>query len=286
MRLPTSGLLAVLLFFAILIASTRAADVPKVDLRGPGPKVGRTYRVHLTSEMKDGEFTVRGGVEPQSGSISVSAVKDEEIEILAVDRQKVLKVRTKHIKQETQTEISNGDTPQVQKKRDDLDWSTVISERRDGKWSHNLEGRPPTEQEQKALSLLPDWDDEDDIPAGKQSPGCTWQSNVARLRRLFQARFKSLSGEIKSTFVRVENFGGAPCAVIESQGRLNGSTDEMTAVMEYKDIDYRSLVLGLVLKSKIEGTITVTNRLKQGKTALTTATKGHLVAEKTVEVKK
>jgi hypothetical protein len=281
-----------LLFIAALSFTFHAgvassADETKIDLQGVPPKVGRTTHGRANFEYKDAQLTLRFGDNTLTGTLSVSSVSEEEVEILAVDRNKVSKFRTKHIKDESKiTTAINGNT-QSQDETDDLAGTVVISEKRNGKWSHRLEKGEPTEKQQKALSAIGDWDDHDDIPAGQQSLGRSWNSDVNRLKKLIGGRVQSLSGNVKCKFARLEALGGEQCAVIESEAKLKAKNDDGSDVDgDLKIVEYRALPRGVVIKTKVDGTFGLTRTVKQGDADVKTEAKGRLVGEETAETKR
>jgi hypothetical protein len=278
-----------LLLLAFLVGlqagSGMAADEPTADLRGPGAKVGQVFNTHTTFQLKEAQLTVRVGDQTLSGTISVSAAEDQEIEILAVDRQKVSKFRTKHIKDESRVESTVAGNSETETKPDDLAGAVVISERRDGKWTHRLEKGEPTDKQRQALGDLPDWDDEEYIPAGKQPLGKSWDCDIASLQRLIGG-IKGPSGNLKSTFARLEKYRGELCAVIESKGRLKGKQENGVGMeFDLKIVEYRTLSRGVDVKTSAEGTLVITQTAKQGDAEVKTEGKGPFTIEQTIEPK-
>jgi hypothetical protein len=169
----------------------------------------------------------------------------------------VLKYQTRVIKAEhTYSYVDPGGKKRRVDRIDDLAGEVVVSERFRQTWRHALLERDPSSGQQKALARL--WSPFDaryHLPAGKQKPGTSWEVDAIQLKEFFLSGADAVSGKLKATFDRLEEYQGDMCAVIEYNGRLRVRSepeDVLQERMETWDIgleSYRSLKHAISVKT-------------------------------------
>jgi len=288
MATPRVVLLALTLA-AATASPGRTDEEPKVNLRGPAPQVGQVFRKTGKFQMKDADLTSQSQGTEVSGKVSLTVVSEEEVKIVAVDAGKVSRFQTKDIQDETRTVTTIAGHSSTDEDVDDLAGQVIRSEKREGKWTHALVDARPTEKQQKSLGRLAGWDDEEEIPEGKQPIGRSWEQDATHMKKGLGGGFTSVSGKVKATFVRLEKYRGELCAVIESAGRIKAkmAVDEGDGLMDLdlKAAEYRSLRSGYVMKTTLEGTARIVSKTKVGEVNVTVEMKGKFSAEETAELK-
>jgi hypothetical protein len=258
------------------LAAVQAANEPLTDLRGTPPRVGTVLRIKEHLQLKDAPLMIHAGPNTLSGTMSLSFVFEEEVEILEIDQKQVTKSRTKHIKNEKNLTTSFDRTSEAPTSVDVLQGKVVLSELHDKKWSHQFEGEKPNEKHRKWLAAFPGWNGGESIPEGKQPPGTSWECDAMFLKRLFRGNVKVLTNSMKSTFTRLGKFHDDPCVIIESNGTLKGKADDGTlTIFDIKAIQYRTLTPGLEIKIHAEGTMTISTSDSDA----TSETKGRVVVD-------
>jgi hypothetical protein len=228
-----------------------------VDLRGPFLQVGFKFReVWRIESRRDDTFTnSRGKPVPVTGSIvgdfeNLYTVED-------VVNETVLQYQTRVIKAEhTYSYVEPGGEKRRVDRIDDLAGELVVSERVGNTWRHALLERDPSSGQEKALArLISPFDARNHLPAGKQKPGTSWEVDAIQLKDFFLSGADAVSGKLKATFSRLEEYQGDMCAVIEYNGRLRVRSepeDVLQERMETWDIEmetYRSLKHGIGVKT-------------------------------------
>ncbi len=212
----------------------------KVDLRGPAPRPGDM--LHKSARFE---------ADLADAKVSITHATEEEITVDSVDGRSVTKFRTKYTKN-TRTKNLPG---RKHEEDEALAGSTVLSEKIGDRWRHSLANSGGNQKQKDALAEEQGWDDQEDIPAGKQAVGCVWDEKASSLMKLLgpSSSILSASGSIRNTFVRIEQYQGERCAVIEGKGQVTFKTDSGTMTLDVSTTTYRSLESGYDLKEAHDG---------------------------------
>ncbi len=212
----------------------------KVELRGASRSVGDVF--HETN---------RADFDLADAKLSVSSDEERERTILAVNGRAVTKFQTKCIK-----DVTTTDSAGVKSAEDDpLTGCTIVSEKIGDWWRHSLVGDTRNDKQQETLDKMSGWDDEDEIPPGAQAVGCTWDEPASSWQKLAgpASAMSSASGAFKDAFVRLEQYQGERCAVVEGKGQMTFRMDNIPMTMELSSTSYRSLENGYDMKMTGEG---------------------------------
>jgi hypothetical protein len=246
---------------------TRAAD-ESYDLRGPAPKKGMAFLTTSKFSMKNADVTLNLGGNNLEGKMDMTSTTEKEEEILGVDGRDVTKLRTKIIKDEVKrkTEINGMSETATEKK--ELAGEIVFSEKSKSGWKHVLEDTKPTEKQEKALKDFDNPENEDELyPADKAKVGDTWDIKAEAFKKILGSKATDVKGKGKSKFLRVEEYDGEKCAVIETELDLKATMKEegndVKVEMKGKVINVRSIKEGLDRKYNIEGTASFAGKVKE-----------------------
>jgi hypothetical protein len=253
---------------ALLLASVSAAD-EGYDLRGPAPVKGQRFTVTSRFAMKgaDVELSLGGGAKLE-GKMDLTSSSEKEEEILGVDGREVTKMRTKIVKDETKTKTSISGMTEDKTEKKELVGQIVFSEKAKGGWKHVLEDATPTEKQKKQLEEFDNPETDDELyPEGKAKIGQSWDIKGSAFKKLLGSKVTDATGKGKSKFVRVEEFEGEQCAVIETELDVKATTKEegndIRVELKGKIVNIRSIKDGLDLKYTIEGSATFSGKLKE-----------------------
>jgi hypothetical protein len=263
MRALCIGLVAV-----FVCAGGVRADDEVYDLRGPAPKKGLGIVSNSKFSMKNAAVAIELGGLKLEGKMDMTSTTDKDEEILGVDGREVTKLRTKIIKDEVKrkTEI-NGMTENVTEKKE-LAGEIVLSEKTKDGWKHVLEDTKPTEKQEKALKDFDNPENEDDLyPAEKVKVGATWDIKAEAFKKVLGSKATDVKGKGKSKLLRIEEFDGEKCAVIETDLDLKATMKEegndIKVEMKGKAVSVRSLKDGLDRKYSIEGSASFAGKIKE-----------------------
>jgi hypothetical protein len=235
-------------------------DEPVVDLRGPSPRVGQTFREVDRYEMKGAEFTLKAdGNVIATGEMDMTIVREELVTVNATDGRLVTKFATRVVKDEGTVTIRAQGRSETKDDLGELAGQLIVSEKGPTGWTHALPEGQPTQLQKEALANRSPWDDEDEIPAGKQRIGVSWELDATRLKKIFGSSCSAASGKVRAVFVGLKRLNDEPCAVIESTGSLKtkmklGEHEQM-ATVDLKFTEYRSLKRGITLKEEGEAVL-------------------------------
>jgi hypothetical protein len=256
------GLVAGLFLAAALPRNAQAEDETTYDLRGPAPAAGQVLRTKMKLKIQDADTTVTfTGEKPIKMKLTMELGNEKEQKFLQVYGRSVIRCQCKIIEDRSTVTIEGSSMPKTS--RGVLEGTTVLSElNEDSKWKNSLVDAVPAEAVKKELEDYIGMENSDDLyPAEKIKTGHTWTSKANSLGKLLGSSFNDITGELKQQFVKVEKFGDAKCAVVESTGTLKckmkdeGGSGSSEVEMELKVILWRSLESGVELKETIDGKI-------------------------------
>ncbi|MBX9627825.1 MAG: hypothetical protein K2X82_28765 [Gemmataceae bacterium] len=253
--------------WAVLLAGlagaglARAQDDKAYDLRGPAPKRGQAVVGTTVFKIKNADFKLKAGGTELDGKMTMTSTDEEEVTALAVDGRQVTKARTRVLKEqvETVTDLGGDDAPDT--KPGDLDGEVIVSERTGpGKWKHTLVDTKPSDKQKKELDKRVGPENDDDLyPAGEVKVGHAWEVDAAALQKVFGGSVQDLKGKLKAKFVRVEEVGGEPCAVVEMAGSVKGVAKEdegdLAVEMDLTSTTWRSLKTGVDVRERAKGRV-------------------------------
>lgn len=265
MSLPTRY--AFLLAGALSAAPAAAAD-EAYDLRGPAPKKGMAFVSTSTFTMKNADVTLSFGGAKLEGKMDMTHVTETEEAILGAEGRDVTRLRTRVLKDETKTRLTIGGMSEDKTEKQELAGEIVFSEKTKDGWKHILEDTKPSEKQAKALKNFDNPENEDDLyPAQKVKVGHVWDIKADAFKKILGSKARDVTGKGKSKFVRVEEFGGETCAVIETDLDLKATVTEddndVKVEMKGKVVNIRSIKDGLDRKYTIEGTATFSGKVKE-----------------------
>jgi hypothetical protein len=251
-----------------------ANDGQTVDLRGLAMQVGFKFREvwRIQCQRTDKFTNSRGQAVPVTGSIVGDFENLYTVEDAVNDT--VIKYQTRVIK--TEHTYSYVD-PSGKKRRvdriDDLAGEVVVSDSFRKTWRHALLEADPSSGQQKARARLRSpFEERDHLPAGKQKQATSWEVDAIQLKKLFGSGVDAVSGKLKATFARLDEYQRDKCAVIEYNGtiRVRSEPEEVLQErMETWDVgleSYRSLKHAIGIKTtgviviRTMGNIQVDNR--------------------------
>lgn len=258
---------AVLVALGSLWSPARAAD-ETFDLRGPAPKKGMAFVSTSTFTMKNADVTVGIGGLNLEGKMDMTAVSEKEEEILGTAGRDITKLRTRVVKDEVKRKtVINGETENATDTKE-LAGEIVFSEKTKDGWKHVLEDTKPTEKQEKALQDFDNPENEDELyPAEKVKVGASWDIKVEALKKIIGPKATDVKGKARSKLLRVEDYDGDQCAIIETELDLSATTKEdgndVKVSMKGKIVSTRSIKDGLDRKYTMDGTASFGGKIKE-----------------------
>lgn len=253
---------------AIGLGQARAAQGETYDLRGPAPEKGHIYLSKAKMHIKNADLTIKAGGQTLNLTQSMTMTGEEEEKVLAVSGRTVTKSQAKVIKDTVDTVASFGGQEQKESKKNELQGEVIVSERTgDGKWKHTLVDTKPSDDQKKELNKRLGPESEDDLyPAEKVKVGHTWTVDAAAMKKFFGNSFTDIKGKMSQKFVKVEDYDGEACAVIESTGpikaKMNDEDAKLAVELDLKSTTWRSLKTGMDVRVKYEGKIRMAGKQK------------------------
>jgi hypothetical protein len=253
---------------AIGLGQVRAAKDDAYDLRGPAPEKGQVYVSKSQMKVKNADLTLKAGGQTLNIKQNMTMTGEEEEKVLAVTGRQVTKSQAKVIKDEVKTVAEFGGQTMEDTKKNDLQGEVIVSERTgEGKWKHTLVDNKPTDDQKKELDKRLGPESEDDLyPAEKVKVGHTWTVNADAMKKFFGNSFTDVKGKMAQKFVKVEEYEGETCAVIESSGpikaKMKDEDAKLDVELELKSTTWRSVKTGIDLKVKYEGKIRMAGKQK------------------------
>ena len=168
----------------------------------------------------------------------------------------------------------------------------MISERDGDKWKHVLVDNKPNDKQKKELDNRNGIENDDDLyPKEKVKVGHTWKVDATALTKLLGNSFSDVKGKLDQKFVKVEDVGGEPCAVVESTGKITGKMKDdgeptVDVEMDLKVTTHKSIKTGVNVKERFEGKIKLEGTQKMDDVKVDIKMSGPIVGESTTSLKK
>lgn len=275
---------------AWFIPTVQAAD-DVYDLRGPAPKKGQVFVDHSVFTMKNANIAIGIGGIKLEGKMDMVHTTDKEIEFLGIDGRKVVKLRTKVLKDETKRKTTiNGESMDETEKRE-LTGEIVFSEQIKDKWKHTLEDTKPSEKQLKELKNFDEPIPDDDLyPEQKIKVGHVWDVSAEALKKVLGSKVEKIAGKGKSKLLRIEKVGDEECAVVETELEIKATMKEdennIDVDLKGKITIHRSIKYCVDLKSAMEGTATFEGKIDEDGMKADIKFSGKLQADGKAEIKK
>lgn len=276
---------------AIGLGQARAAKDDTYDLRGPAPVKGQIYLSKAKMQIKNADLTLKAAGQTLNLTQSMTMTGEEEEKVLAVEGRQVTKSQAKVIKDTVDTVASFNGQEMKDTKKNELQGEVIISERTgEGKWKHALVDTKPTDEQKKELDKRLGPESEDDLyPAEKVKVGHTWTVDAAAMKKFFGNSFTDVKGKMSQKFVKVEDFDGEACAVIESSGpikaKMKDEDAKLDVELDLKSTTWRSVKTGMDLKVKYEGKIKMSGKQKMDGVEADISLEGALSGEGSTKLK-
>jgi hypothetical protein len=274
------------------VAGTSAArQDAEYDLRGPAPQKGQVVVHKSTFRIKNAKVAIKAGGINLDAKQTLKADDEEEVKYLAVDGRQVTKAQTRVVKEQVETVTDLGGNEMEDTKAGDLEGEVIVSERTGpGKWKHTLVDTRPTAKQKKDLAKRVGPESDDDIyPAGKHKVGHKWTVDAAALQRVFGGSITELKGKLNLRLVRVEEFNGEECAVIESKGKITGIAKEdegdLNVELSMDGLTWRSLKTGIDVKDQAKGRIRMSGKVEMDGQSVDLDLEGPITIDSTARLK-
>lgn len=264
------------------------------DLRGPAPVKGQVYISKMKLRITDADTTLKVMGQSISVKVTMDMIGEEEEKVLAVDGRNVAKSQSKINKDHSDVTTTAGGQTMTETQANALEGEVVISERiGEGKWKNSLVDAKPTEKQKIELDNRNGIENDDELyPAEKVKAGHAWTVEAKALTKLLGNAFSDVKGEMKQKFLRVEEYSGEECAVIESSGVVKAKMKDdegqpnLNVEMDLKVTSWRSIKGGFDLKEKIEGKIKLNGTQKVDGQSVQVTMSGPMSGETTTKLKK
>ena len=283
-RLP---LLRFLVAAALEMAvSPAAADPAKYRLNGGESKPGDATHTENRMTLTGGEFTMSAGGQNMQGKMKMAYDAVENRKVDAAEHGQATPVAIFHEKDASTQEMEINGQKIPHKEVSPMDGVTVIRRKTGDNWTDSLKEGTPSAKQKKRLHT----DQPDDAtllyPAGEIAVGDTWTVPASSLKRLFGDDMQDMNGSAHCKLLRVENFGGQHCAVIQLDMDASGTgTDDSNSAMKMTlnvhGTVYRSLQRPVDMKTDLQGTLKMEGSVGAGGAATLSVTGPFVVAEKT-----
>lgn len=241
----------------VLIGSAHGQE-ETYDLLGPPLEKGKTIKVTSSMEMKKANLIIEFMGQTLKGNADLKGEDEQRVTILETDGHRVIKTRTDVVKDQVTTKRSILGEGEEETKDGELVGRFVTSLWDKKDWTNTLEGNAPDDDQLEALeTFIPLWQEMNLFPKEKVKVGHSWEPSIEDWAIAFGGKMKNVEGKIESTFTKVIDIDGDPCAVIESKvkfkGRLPKEKEPLDVIVEGKLISHRSLKTGLDVEETFKG---------------------------------
>lgn len=252
------------------VPAGRAGDDDTFDLRGPAPQKGQVFVAKGFFKIKDAKSVLKADDNVIRSKVSETTTTEYEITVLAVEGRQITKVKTRLVKDATETvDTTDGET-NTDTEPSPLEGETVLGEfGGTRKWTNTLAGggKPDDKQRKKLAEFTGPENDDALYPEGKVKVGHTWDAEGSALVNYFDLSFSNIKGKLKQTFVRVEDVDGEPCAVVETTGTLTAKAKTDEGVLDLtmdltKRTVWRSLKTGVDVRDRSTGRLKYAGKLE------------------------
>ena len=261
------------------------------DLRGPAPKKGQVYVDHSVFTMKNADISIAIGGINLEGKMDMTHTTEKNVEFLGVDGRKVVKLRTKVLKDETKRKTNIGGEAQDETEKRELTGEIVFSELTKDGWKHTLEDTKPSEKQLKELKSFEEPLPDDDLyPDQKIKVGHAWDVSAEALKKVLGSKVEKIAGKGKSKFLRIEKVGDEDCAVVETELEIKATMKEDENLIDVdlkgKVTVHRSIKHCVDLKSHMDGSATFAGKIDEDGMKADIKFSGKLIANGKTEIKK
>jgi hypothetical protein len=215
----------------------------------------------------------------------------EEVEFLSVEGRKVVKQRTRIIKDETKRTTTIAGDEKDDTDKGELAGEIVFSELTKDGWKHTLEDTTPSEKQLKELKNFTEPNSDYDLyPEMKIKVGHTWDVSAEALKKVLGTRVTKIEGKGKSKLLRIEKFGGEDCAIVETELAIKATIKEgdndINVDFKGKVITHRSLKSCVDLKNFRDGMAKYSGTVEEDGMKVDLKFSGKETIESTTEIKK
>ena len=235
-----------------------ANDEPAVDLRGPDPKPGLKLREVVRLEMKAADMTLKAeGKLLGTFKLDMTGIDESISTVKTTEGRAVTMFTTRIVKDEMTISVHGPGGTETKEDLGALAGQVVTSEKTKSGWKHTLADGEPSKAQKEALANIPMWEEDEDIPSGKQKIGATWEMDAVHFKKVLGGSITAASGKVRKTFTGLTKHNGELCAVIEWTGSIKGKltadgNEKLFTLGQLKNTEYRSLKHGVSLKWEME----------------------------------
>ncbi len=282
-------------FVAIVLAAPALAGGrdDEYDLRGPAPEKGQAIVTKMVVTIKDADMDVKLGGQALKLKQTLVATTEEEEKFIAVEGRQVVKSQSRIIKDGVKIVAVFMGQKNEDSMTNDLQGEVIISERSgEGKWKHVLVDTQPTDKQKKELDKRLGPENDDALyPEGKVKVGHTWTVDASAMKRFFGNSFTDITGKVNQKFVKVEEFEGEMCAVVESTGKIKAKMKDddggegLNVDLDMTSTSWRSLKTGVERKGTFKGTIRIAGKQKINEMEAEVVIDGPITGESTAQLK-
>lgn len=258
---------------------------PGVVLLGPARRAGDLLRHESVMELKHASLFVQAGPQRVSGSVSINASESEDYLIQGVRGRQLTRYKRKINSNRTITRTTLGGHTTREVEKGVLEGLTVLASLTGKNWRHSLaSGRKPNRKQTRAmLELSPPEPDTPYYSNQPISPGTSWKVQAAGLAGLLGNQIYALQGAAQMTFVRMHTVRRRRCARIRVSlkltGKMNAGTNNtpMSVGLYVDGIIDRAVNIGLDLRIRLRGTLSISGTSYQQGRAISVLMKGPVV---------
>ncbi len=265
--------------------SPAAADPAKYHLNGGESKPGDATRVESHMTLTGGQFTMSAGGQSMEGTMSIANDTVENRKVTATENGQATAMEVFHEKDASTQEMTLGGQKIPNKEVSPMQGVTVVRRKTGSNWTDTLKEGTPTAKQRKRLHT--DQPDDADVlyPAGEIAVGDTWTVPANSLKRLFSEDMQDMNGSVRCKLIRVEDFGGQPCAVVQIDMDASGTGSDdnnntMKVTLNARGTVYRALKQPVDVKMDLEGTLKMEGNVGAGGAATFGVTGPIVISEK------
>ena len=236
--------------------------------------------------MTGGEFTMSAGGQNMSGKMSLVNETVENRKVIASEHGQATVIEVFHEKDFSTQEMELNGQKIPNKNVSPMQGVTVVRRKTGDTWTDSLKEGNPTAKQKKHLHTNQPDDAAVLYPAGEIAVGDAWTVPASSLKRLFGDDMQDMRGSANCKLLRVEDYAGQPCAVVQFEMDAVGTgTDDSDNAMKMKfnvhGTVYRSLKLPVDMKTDLQGTIKMEGSVAAGGGAKFNVSGPIIVAERT-----
>lgn len=257
------------------VEANRSADT--YSLRGGAVPAGLKLEETAKFDLNNMQMTLDMGPQKQTITMDVSVDRKIETEITDATDRDVTGVLVTIDKQTSDMSMNAGGQNQKQQEKSKLVGKTLKGTKsEDGTWTFEAARGSLNDEEKAELDQLDGFDQFDELlPEEAVEVGHTWSTKGAELEELLKSMggqgvegIKSVKGEAKGKFVKIEQVDGVDCAVIEVDLDLTADAEFQGQAAEIKidaSLEFtRRLDYGINLDSDTSGKLSIEANVNEG----------------------